>query len=29
MPKQNNVNPIDKLIKLHKEKIALYEKMLK
>lgn len=24
-----NINPIDKLIKLHEEKIALYERMLK
>jgi hypothetical protein len=24
-----NVNPIDKLIQLHEEKIALYERMLK
>jgi len=25
----SNVNPLDKIIQLHKEKIALYEHMLK
>lgn len=25
----NNYNPIDKIIQLHEEKIALYERMLK
>jgi len=25
----NNINPIDKLVQLHEEKIALYERMLK
>ncbi len=24
-----NINPVDKLIQLHEEKIALYERMLK